>query len=61
MPKVMLDRRAKADYRITLTGYGALLNRRLNAGKLDEDRFWFLQHKLSEWFDNYNPVVEVEN
>jgi len=60
MPKVVLDRRAKADYRVVLASYGEILNRRLNACKLDEDRFWFLQHKLSEWFDNYNPVVPTQ-
>lgn len=63
MPKelaLVLDRRAKAEYRRTLAGYGLILNEKLNRGKISEDRFWFFQHKLSEWFDNYNPMVRVK-
>lgn len=59
--KILVDARAKREYRKVLQSYGSVLNDRINEGKIDEERFWFLQDKLSQWYDNYRPIMEVDD
>lgn len=59
--KLVVDTKARRAYKRVLQHYGSFLNHRLNTGKIDEAKFWRLQQKLTEWYNNFTPIKEVED
>lgn len=59
--KMIVDAKAKRHYKNLINHYSALLNQKLNAGRITEGKFWDLQEKLDEWYSNFTPLLEVND
>jgi len=53
----MIDQQKKRSYRTVTASYERLIYDKLEKGRLEEEKFWRMQQKLSEWYRNYRPEV----